>query len=228
MEDQLFKAYEVIEGKLREVHEYVSIWLRYQALWDLQPSQVYDKLGDELPKWQQILQNIRKARGTFDNSESERSFGAIAIDYEQVQSKVNAKYDSWQKEIVAKFAEKLGIGMRDFFNVVSKARTDLEGFSVDADATADTIAFITMIQDLKRKIPQWTKDTESFRSGQKLLERQRFQFPPDWLYGDNVDGEWSSFMEIYNRKNAAFQEQIGMSDSHHRAFFCGLLVRLNI
>jgi hypothetical protein len=33
-------------------------------------------------------------RSTFDNSDSRRSFGVLAIDYEQVQSKVTAKYDS--------------------------------------------------------------------------------------------------------------------------------------
>ena len=47
-----------------------------------------------------------------------------------------------------------------------------------------------------------------FRSGQKILDRQRFQYPPNWLYADNVDSEWSAFTEILKRKDSAMQTQV--------------------
>ena len=37
---------------------------------------------------------------------------------------------------------------------------------------------------------------------------QRFKFPTDWLYYDNVEGEWSAFQEIYARKMHALEGQI--------------------
>lgn len=206
----LKNAYQIIEDKITQVSEYVNIWLQYQSLWDLESNHVFNILGDDLSKWQQILLEIKKARSTFDNSETEQSFGPLVIDYEQVQSKVNQKYDQWQREILNKFGSMLGTSMRDFHVSVSKARYELEQQSIESNSTGEAVTFITFVQDLKRKVAKWSQDVELFRQGQKTLERQRFQFPNDWVYVDQVDGEWSAFNEILSRKNNAIQEQIGM------------------
>lgn len=55
-------------------------------------------------------------------------------------------------------------------------------------------------------------------SGEKTLERFRYQFPDDWLYSDQLQGEWSAFNEILKRKNDSIQEQLGaLTRSHARA-----------
>ncbi|KAJ3090057.1 hypothetical protein HK102_004799, partial [Quaeritorhiza haematococci] len=207
-ERTLEKAYEILQQKLREVSNYVNIWLQYQSLWDLESAYVFNLLGEDLKRWQQLVLEIKKARATFDNSETEKSFGNLVVDYEQVQSKVNQKYDQWQREVLNKFGTLLGTCMRDFHSTISKARYDLEQQSVEGNSTAEAVGFITFVQDLKRKMPKWSTEVELFRNGQKVLERNRFQFPNDWLYVDNVDGEWSAFNEILTRKNNAIQDQI--------------------
>ncbi|KAI8967648.1 dynein heavy chain [Mycotypha africana] len=204
----LENAYQIIEDKIRQVSDYVNIWLQYQSLWDLESSHVFSILEDDLGKWQQILLEIKKARSTFDNSETGQSFGPLVVDYEQVQSKVNQKYDQWQREILNKFGTLLGTSMKDFHASVSKARYELEQQSIESNSTGEAVTFITFVQDLKRKVAKWSQDVELFRQGQKTLERQRFQFPSDWVYVDQVDGEWIAFNEILSRKNNAIQEQI--------------------
>ena len=47
-----------------------------------------------------------------------------------------------------------------------------------------------------------------YRNGQRLLEKQRFQFPPSWLYIDNIEGEWGAFNDIMRRKDSAIQQQV--------------------
>ncbi|KXS20765.1 hypothetical protein M427DRAFT_130976 [Gonapodya prolifera JEL478] len=205
----LEKAYDVIEDKLRRVFDYVSIWLQYQSLWDLEAEKVYSYIGDDLAKWEQIVHEIRKARAIFDNSETEQSFGAIVIDYAQVQSKVNARYDQWQRDVLNRFGGKLSQSMRDFYAAISKSRNELEQHSaLETQTTSEAVSFITLLQDLRRKLPRWTREMETFKNGQKTLERQRFQFPNDWLHSDQVDGEWSAFNEILARKNYSIQDQI--------------------
>ncbi|KAI9173154.1 dynein heavy chain [Blastocladiella emersonii ATCC 22665] len=207
-ETSLRAVYSIIEAKMAQVEAYVEVWLQYQSLWDLEPSTVYEALGDDLAKWQGILLEIKKARGTFDVSDTAKLFGPIVIDYEQVQSKVNAKYDQWQREILTKYGAKLAQAMRDFHATIAKARGDLEAFSVDSAATGDTVAFIIFLQDLKRKVVPWSGDVDAFRSGQKVLERQRYSFPADWIYIEQIDGEWSAFNEILIRKDNSIQEQV--------------------
>lgn len=54
--------------------------------------------------------------------------------WQQVQSKVNLKYDSWHKEVLSKFGQMLGQNMQDFHAQISKV----------------------MQQDSNKKISLWT------------------------------------------------------------------------
>ncbi|KAJ3613107.1 hypothetical protein NHX12_019361, partial [Muraenolepis orangiensis] len=184
------------------------VWLQYQCLWDMQAENIYNRLGEDLTKWQALLVQIRKARGTFDNAETRKEFGPVIIDYGKVQSKVNLKYDSWHKEVLSKFGQMLGQNMQDFHSQISKSRQELEQHSVDTASTSDAVTFITYVQTLKRKIKQFEKNVDLFRNGQRLLEKQRFQFPPSWLYIDNIEGEWGAFSDIMKRKDTAIQQQV--------------------
>ncbi|KAG7269475.1 LOW QUALITY PROTEIN: hypothetical protein CRUP_009988 [Coryphaenoides rupestris] len=200
----LEEAYNSVEDNVSEVEQYV----KYQCLWDMQAENIYNRLGEDLTKWQALLVQIRKARGTFDNAETRKEFGPVIIDYGKVQSKVNLKYDSWHKDVLSKFGQMLGQNMQDFHSQISKSRQELEQHSVDTASTSDAVTFITYVQTLKRKIKQFEKNVDLFRNGQRLLEKQRFQFPPSWLYIDNIEGEWGAFSDIMKRKDTAIQQQV--------------------
>ncbi|KAJ0425536.1 dynein heavy chain, cytoplasmic [Aspergillus carlsbadensis] len=205
--EELKLVYTAIETRVKAVSEYVDKWLQFQSLWDLQSEQVYDILGDDLSQWLQLLQEIRKSRATFDTSEVSRSFGNIKIDYEQVQTKVNAKYDQWQHEILLKFGSKLGNRMREVHSEIATARRDLEGQTLEAASTAHAVSFITIVQQCKRKAKVWEPEVDLFRQGQATLVRQRYQFPNDWLHVENVDGEWAALNELLIRKSKIVQDQ---------------------
>lgn len=205
--DSLSRVYTAIETKLLDISRYVDKWLQFQSLWDLQSEQVYEILGEQLAKWLQLLQEIRKTRSTFDTTEVSRSFGHLTIDYDQVQTKVNAKYDQWQHEILTKFAVRLGNRVREVHAELEKARKDLEVQSLEATSTAQAVQFITIVQTCKRKVKAWGPEVEIFRQGQTALVRQRYQFPADWLSVEQVDSEWTALNEILTRKAKIVQDQ---------------------
>ncbi|KAJ2798624.1 dynein heavy chain, partial [Coemansia helicoidea] len=204
------EAYESIERMAGQAAAYVQIWLQYQALWDLQMDHVVQFLGPDLMRWQTLLLEIKRARATFDTSETVHYIGAhCVIDYEQVQGKVNAKYDSWQREILGRFGQKLGEAMRGANHDIAAARRQLEAHSAEASTTSEVVAFITYVQELRRKCPGWRRDVEDvFRGGQRVLEKQRYQFPAEWVFLDQVAGEWGAFNEILARKANVIQEQL--------------------
>lgn len=201
-------AYEAVESKMKDVADYVDQWLRYQALWDLQPGNLYGKLGENINLWMKCLNDIKKTRTTFDTSDTRREFGPVIIDFAKVQSKVSLKYDSWHKETLGKFGTLLGNEMSSFHSQVSKSRSDLEQQSIEAASTSDAVGFITYVQSLKRKMKAWEKQVDIYREGQRILERQRFQFPSSWLHVDNIEGEWGAFNEIIKRKDTSIQTQV--------------------
>ena len=205
---EISAVYQVIEKRVSEIAEYVDKWLQFQSLWDLESDYVYEILGDDLGKWLQLLQEIRKTRETFDTSESSKKFGTLTIDYEQVQMKVTGRYDQWQHEIRLKFAARLSIRMHEVNAEIEGARRDLEGQSLEASSTAQAVSFITVVQQCKRKVEVWEPEIETFRQGQTLLTRQRYQFSSDWLFVDHIDHEWNALNEILSRKLRIVEDQI--------------------
>ncbi|KAF8610057.1 hypothetical protein BDV93DRAFT_517252 [Ceratobasidium sp. AG-I] len=122
----LVRPFNLVETKVQQVKEYVAKWLQFQSLWDLEAEHVFARLGDSLANWQQLLIEIKRTRQTFDNSDTQRSFGVCVIDYEQVQARVNAKYDSWQRDILQRFGVKLANEMKEMHAAITKARHDME------------------------------------------------------------------------------------------------------
>jgi len=201
------EAYQSLETVLKMADQYFCIWKQYQALWDLQSTQIYDLLGDDVEKWTQILNEIRQGRKTFDTSEDRKQFGAIVINYGAVKQDVNNKYDQWHKEILNKFGNKLKGTMKAFYKEIQDARRKLESLSIDA--SDDVTIFVTEIQEIKRSVQGWERSLERQKKGQKLLNSQRYQFPNDWLWIDIVEFEWNqSFQQILGKKVALMEDQI--------------------
>ncbi|CAO1601385.1 dynein heavy chain [Xanthoria calcicola] len=205
--DDLSSVYQVIEGKLLEIAEYVDKWLQFQSLWDLQSEQVIDALGEDLARWLQLLQEIRKTRETFDTTETSRSFGTVTVFYEQVQTRVNSKYDQWQHEILQQFGTRLGNRVREIHADLENACRELESASLEASSTAQAVAFITIVQQSKRKVDLWEPEIEVFRQGHTALQRLRYQFPADWLSVKHVDDRWTELSEILSRKLKIVDDQ---------------------
>ncbi|XP_040576126.1 dynein heavy chain, cytoplasmic [Lepeophtheirus salmonis] len=201
-------AYQAVDDTITAVEDYVQEWFRYQALWDLQPDSLTKKFGDDVGNWMQLLSDIKKSRATFDTSDVKKEFGPIIVDYAKVQTKVSLKYDSWHKDALSKFGSMLGNEMSGFHSTVSKSRVELEQQTIEAASTSDAVNFITYVQGLKKKMRGWEKQVDMYRECQRILERQRFQFPLNWLHVDNIDGEWSAFNEIIRRKDTSIQSQV--------------------
>jgi dynein heavy chain 1 len=84
-----------------------------------------------------------------------------------------------------------------------------KAFAPANSSTAAAVTFITFVQDLKKKTKAWGPMIELCENGEKTLHRFRYQFPEDWLYSDQLRGEWSAYNEILKRKNDSIQEQLG-------------------
>ncbi|XP_052274955.1 cytoplasmic dynein 1 heavy chain 1-like isoform X3 [Dreissena polymorpha] len=201
------ESYAAIQKIVKEMEDYILVWLRYQALWDLTTDNLYNRMGD-LATWMRTLEQIKSARKTFDTSETQKEIGPIVIQFSKVQSKVSLKYDSWHKEVLSRFGNMLSNEMTEFHAHIQKSRSDLEQQSIDTANTSEAVGLITQVQSLKRKMKTWEKQVEMYKEGQRILERQRFQFPSNWLYSDNIEGEWGAFADIMKRKDGSIQTQV--------------------
>lgn len=143
-----------------------------------------------------------------NHSETLFQTGPVTVEFGKVQSKVSLKYDAWHKEMLASFGTMMADHMSEFHSEISRARSDLENSTTESAQTSDAVQLITQVQRMKLQMKQWEGKVDQYRTGQKLLEKQRFQFPQNWLYIDNIEGEWSAFQDIHKRKDTAIQSQI--------------------
>ncbi|KAK9451852.1 dynein heavy chain, N-terminal region 1-domain-containing protein [Limtongia smithiae] len=206
--DEIAAAYNIIEQKLDVVGSYTAKWFRFQSLWDLQTETVFEMLGEDVSKWVQILQEIRQVRTTFDTRETVQGFGNIIVDYEQVQSRINAKYDSWQHSILLQFSNILHKAISDLFTDLQRTRKDLEIQTLDMSSTRRALSFVAVVQNAKVKLEPWSTAIDTLRSGQLSLSRNRFQFPQQWIFIDQLDGEWAAFRDILAIKNRTVENSI--------------------
>ncbi|KAJ7572466.1 dynein heavy chain, N-terminal region 1-domain-containing protein [Mycena floridula] len=127
----LHRPFELIESKIHQLEDYVAKWLQFQSLWDLESEMVFSRLGEDLALWQQLLGEIKRARQTFDTSDTRKGFGVAVVEYEQVQSRVYAKYDAWQRDILGRFGGILGAVMKEMHANILKARNGLEEKTIE-------------------------------------------------------------------------------------------------
>jgi dynein heavy chain 1 len=103
------EAIRAVTSVMERVSTYVNEWSRHQVLWDLQPDYVAQRLENDLDKWIRTLAEIRDTRKKLDDFQSAGvKVFPIFIDYTEVQNKVAAKYDFWQREIQQRFVSVLG------------------------------------------------------------------------------------------------------------------------
>jgi dynein heavy chain 1 len=69
---------------IEEAEKYVNTWLSYESLWKININKLYETLGDDIQKWQILLNEIKSGRNTFDNSDTEVYYGGILINYRLV------------------------------------------------------------------------------------------------------------------------------------------------
>ncbi|KTW31656.1 dynein heavy chain [Pneumocystis jirovecii RU7] len=203
----LSNVYSSILKVHNEINIYIEKWFQFQSLWDLHLDHISTLLGNDLTKWLQILREVWKSRSTFDTAETSRSFGVLVVDYEQVQNKINSKYDSWQKDILNKFSSQLCENMKEFYSQMTKMRHNLESQSLEG-SIEKTISFITTVQQCKEQIKKHKELISLYQQGQTVLSRQRYHFGSDWLYIDQIEGEWGMLSDILNRKCALVIDQI--------------------
>lgn len=205
--DAIEEAYGFIVEKISAVQVYVNKWLQFQSLWDLKIGQIRDDLGEDLDVWLQLILEVRQERDTFDTSGTRHDFGHLVINYEQVQAKVNAKYDQWQHDLLAQFSTLYADQTVDVYADLQRARKELEVQSMQTTSTSQAVSFITVVQKCKRQTKLWESRMETFRQGQQTLSRLRFQYTKGWLYFEQIEHEWVALKEALDRKSRQIADQ---------------------
>ena len=202
----LLGVYSALEKTFISCEEYVKTWSSYQVLWQIEPQFIFTKLGDDMEKWQQIMEGLKQGRKTFDNDKNEKVFGALVVDYSSVQDKVNNKYDFWHKEIMNQFAQKSNEGMIEFSKKIRAAKDILERNSLETES-GDIVAFITEISKVNKNLSKWQTEMDKYKKAHTILQKQKFNFPQKFKKIEELDKEWNNFLNLLKEKSNVMKEK---------------------
>lgn len=208
LEPKLLKQpFLVIEDKIQQAGLYVQQWLQYQALWDASFQVIADRIGNDINKWQQLLDEIKEARKTIETVEEEKLYGPIVINHKQVQNKINAKYDAWQKESQIRFGLLLLDEIKSMHTELVNVKSKLESISLDGK-TSEVIEGVEYLLKTKASLEQRAAAVTSLKNSEKLLQNQRFLFPQEWMPVSNVQSVFNDMCSILDRRTASMEAQL--------------------
>ena len=213
--EALANAYFAVECHIQNLSRFVDQWLAYQTLWDSQVSDVAVAVGDDLTKWHELIVEASASRTALDSTATVAEFGPITVKYNKVQSQVNLKYDSWQKELQTYFAAILAERINESFEKVSTTKARLEGISLEGSsaATSDIVLGVTSLQEATQQLSSWHKKVQELVDSEKLLKRQHHAFRGDWVEASLVGGQLQLVEQLLAKRNRTMQEQVPLLQS---------------
>ncbi|CAF3346282.1 unnamed protein product [Rotaria sp. Silwood1] len=194
------EAYHAIEHLLIEAETYFQGWLKYQVLWDLEPNDVFQRLGTNIQSWE--------SRKTLDTQETYKSFGPLVIDFSKIQSKIGVKYDNWHQDLLRKFGQIIQTVANDFYTNISEYRNNLETKSIDTGNLDDSVQLIDTIETVRQTQIDDEIKMKQLLEAQRLLERQRYSFPDNWTSMDTIQNSWTSMNDILKRKEQVIETKL--------------------
>ena len=210
----LAKAYGCIESHMHSISQFVSQWLAYQTLWDTRVADVASAIGENMDLWYSVLDEAAVARNALDAARSSFRFGPVTIKFDKVQSQINLKYDSWQKELQNSYATVLGERIDDMHNQVCSAKSKLEDISLDGGGSTENIVLgVSYIQEIKQNLDPWAATVDVLLNAERILKRQRHSFHSDWVEGSRLKGLYRHLEQILQKRSRTMDEQFPLLQS---------------
>lgn len=194
-----------IVSSYRDASAYVGQWFEFQALWDLKPETVFAALKT-LPEWLQALEEVRSARAELERGGGERRFGAFVVSFGHVYWLISSKYDMWQNSLLRKFGELVASAAVEFSASLAAPRAALETLNINDAHPAAIVETLDTLAATELALSDSQADQLAvLKRAQAVLARHRFKFPPNWLYVDQLAGEWDALASVLETRRHEFE-----------------------
>ena len=220
---------DAIETIIGDVLGYVQSWRPCQALWSTDIDGALTQLGDDLAKWERFMAEMKQSRETFSSADGAvKRFGPIHISLERLQvceqhchmfqllqADVSRQHDALHNHIVQKYSLKVMAISGALMEQLAAARWQLEAMRVDADSLKDS-GLAALLQSCIGNARSWQSTLDSLKIAERVLNRQRFQFPDNWLFAERVASDFTVIQQLLERRAgqlAAEAESKSIEDS---------------
>ena len=101
---------------------------------------------------------------------------------------------TWHSRILQAFGQILQTKAKRFLIDLQTAREGLEKLNFDSFSIQDDVSSIVYLQEMAANEHVWMADFKEFDASDKLLKKQRFVYPNEWIGLDCLNNELVFFL----------------------------------
>lgn len=198
----IYSKFELLLEKLSEnfteASKFVDSWFQYDTLWSFQSDDVYNDLS--LETWMDLLEEIKKARQTFDTADSTKVIGSITIHYSDAKEKIAMKFTTWKREVFQRFSVFLHEQMSTINSQLNQSKKLLENLTLNLASIESTVELISALQSSKMLVSEVGSKLMSLKVAQSTLLKQRFKFQQDFIYYEQIEGDYLDLQQLVEKR----------------------------
>lgn len=123
---ELQAVYTAIDNLVRQADAEARVWSGYNALWDLDLSELLASAGEDARAWNAIIDDIKKSRQQFSRVSDRKALGPIILELSEIQPRLEKQYDKRLKEVMEAYSESLEENVANTFEIVTRMRASAE------------------------------------------------------------------------------------------------------
>lgn len=206
LEDHLTQFAVKIEKDYLDAQQFINSWSQFEAFWNLQSDDIYQ--GLDIDGWLEILEEVKKSRQTFETNENFKAFGYFEIGFDKAREKVRSRFSAWNKELITRFGVFLSDVIRSTHESVVSGKRYLETKHLDLGSVKDTIEMVAKVEEYKTLLHKIGLLLVKFKFGQKILARQRYQYPSDFVYCEQIESDYEALQSLVTKKSNSINSQM--------------------
>ncbi|KAI5952826.1 DYN1 [Candida jiufengensis] len=199
-----------------EAQAYLIRWKTFQTILVLDTFE--NLFVDDLSKSFDILKECCGYEKLLDEPEKHIG-GLILIDTKQIQAKSSILYASFKKSILIEFSKLFTKEVKLFSNELLQMRSVLEKPLRFHYEVSQVIKYIGKIFDGRNKVEIWDNLLTSFSTIQNYLTKQKFEFPENWLFIDQLDLDLSKVKVLLEEKQVLILKNLEFLSASLRSEF---------
>lgn len=196
----------LIDGYYKEAQEFINLWTQFEALWSFQSEEIYQDL--DINGWFEVLNEVNSSRQTFESNETWKNCGSFIIDYNEARERIRTRFNSWNKDLLHQFSLFLSGAIKTTHDSIMKGKTFLEASDLNISSVKDTIEIVTKVQEYKDLLEAVNVQMSKFKLGQNTLRRQRFKFPSDFIYCEQIESDYEALSELVIKRSNVIASQM--------------------
>ncbi|CAI4046659.1 hypothetical protein SUVZ_11G2640 [Saccharomyces uvarum] len=207
LEDDIKNSLEEIQALYLKINAYVKEWQKMDFLWKITEQSVLETIDNSTQKCFEILTGLLDSKSSFDQLLSRNNFATnFEIQTQETHNYIRSKIDFWVLYVCKYLLKLYDHDARQLDEDMNKDREALEDMDVNFSSLKNITIIIEAVTMNKRHVIEREAQIKLLRSVTRTLTKLRVEFPPKFVYIEQVDIDFGTLRECLGRVEQEMQK----------------------